>query len=308
MTNQLATNTAKNDIVAQVEKKVKAFKDNGEIQFPAGYSPENAMKSAWLILQETKDRNGKVVLESCTKASVANSLLDMVVQGLNPAKKQGYFIAYGPTLTFQRSYFGTMAVTKRLTGAKSIDAMTIHEGDKVSYEIIDGRYANLKHEQAFGSTDKKIIGAYCTITEADGTLYTEIMTEEEVKKSWAQSKANPSSPTSVHSKFPIEMTKKTVTNRACKRFLNSSDDTSLFAQTVALSDEKAYTLETRQEIEENSNQELIDFDETESAAPEAELVEVGDGRLADASTGEIVKMSVHAPGEEDVSGDDGAGF
>src|SRR5690606_24667209 len=102
----------KKDTVDVVAEKVRQFQERGEIHFPTNYSPENALKSAWLVLQETKDKNGKPVLQSCTKNSIANALLNMVVQGLTPAKQQGYFIAYGQQLVFQRSYFGTMAVTK----------------------------------------------------------------------------------------------------------------------------------------------------------------------------------------------------
>jgi recombination protein RecT len=120
MSNQNQLAMVKKDTVDIVAAKVKQFQENGELHFPANYSPENAMKSAWLILQTIKDRNQKPALEVCTRDSVANALLDMVVQGLNPAKKQCYFIVYGNQLVCQRSYFGTMAVTKRVTGAKDI--------------------------------------------------------------------------------------------------------------------------------------------------------------------------------------------
>jgi len=81
--NELAI--IKRDTVDVVADKVKQFQENGEVHFPANYSPENAMKSAWLTLQNTQDRNKKPALEVCTKDSIANALLDMVVQGLNPA-------------------------------------------------------------------------------------------------------------------------------------------------------------------------------------------------------------------------------
>jgi recombination protein RecT len=129
MSNQLAL--VKKDVVDVVAAKVREFQERGEIHFPANYSPENAMKAAWLILQSTFDRNKRPALEICTKDSIANALLDMVIQGLNPAKKQGYFIVYGNQLVFLRSYFGTMAVTKRVTGAKEINANVIYEGDEV---------------------------------------------------------------------------------------------------------------------------------------------------------------------------------
>src|SRR5690606_20910731 len=151
--------------------------ERGEIHFPANYSPENAMKSAWLILQNTLDREKRPVLEVCTKDSIANSLLDMVVQGLNPAKKQGYFIAYGKQLVFQRSYFGTMAVTKRVTGAKDICAEVVYEGDEFEFEISRGRKKITKHKQTVASINGgKIVAAYCTIVFDDEREYTDIMT------------------------------------------------------------------------------------------------------------------------------------
>ncbi|AYC28697.1 recombinase RecT [Paenisporosarcina cavernae] len=251
----------KKDTVDIVANKVKEFQEAGELHFPADYSPENAMKSAWLTLQETKDKNGKPALQACTKDSIANSLLDMVVQGLNPAKKQGYFIPYGSTLSFQRSYFGTMAVTKRVTGAKSIDAQVIYEGDEVDYEMVNGRVCNLVHKQKFGSQNNKIIGAYCTIIEKDGSEFNEIMTIEEIEKSWGQSKMNPKSDSSTHKKFPQEMAKRTVINRACKKLMNTSDDNSLVMTHFQKSDEASQDAEIQEEIESNANKEVLDMDD-----------------------------------------------
>lgn len=45
-----------------------------------------------MTLQSMTDKNRKPALTVCTKDSIANSLLDMVVQALNPVKKQCYFI------------------------------------------------------------------------------------------------------------------------------------------------------------------------------------------------------------------------
>ena len=294
----------KEETVDAIAKKVKGFQDSGDLHFPANYSPENAMKSAWLILQDVKDRTGKPALEVCTKESIANALLDMVVQGLNPAKKQGYFIPYGAALTFQRSVFGTMAVTKRLTGARKIDAMTIHEGDKVNYEIINGRYVNLKHSQEFGSTNKKIIGAYCTIIEADGSIYTEVMTSEEIQKSWKQSKMNPDGENSTHSKFPVEMTKRTITQRACKRFLNSSDDSSILFNLMQENEDRVAEAETRQIIEEKANVELLDFDDVGDIE---DAPQTSKGEKVDKETGEIFTTGNPILTLEDEDKDD-AGF
>jgi len=274
--NQLAL--VKKDVVDVVATKVREFQERGEIHFPANYSPENALKSAWLILQSTVDKNKQPVLKTCTKDSIANSLLDMVVQGLNPAKKQCYFIAFGNQLVCMRSYFGTIAVTKRVTGAKEINANVIYEGDEVEYQMQNGRIANLKHKQKFGNVDKdKIIGAYATIVMPDGQVYTEIMTMDEIRKAWSKSQMwgkdqEIERKGSTHDEFRQEMCKKTVINRACKRFINSSDDSSLIIKHFNRQDEIIEEAQVQAEIEENANQEIIDI-EYEDVEKEPEQLE-----------------------------------
>jgi len=266
--NELAM--IKRDTVDVVADKVKQFQENGEVHFPANYSPENAMKSAWLTLQNTQDRSKKPALEVCTKDSIANALLDMVVQGLNPAKKQGYFIVYGNQLVFQRSYFGSMAVTKQVTGAKSIDASPIYEGDEVDYEMVNGRVTNLKHKQKFGNINKEnIMGAYATITFDDDNVYHELMTMEEIRQAWSQSQMWGKDQTvekkgSTHDNFKQEMVKKTVINRACKKFMNSSNDSSLVMNHFNRQDEVSEEAKWREEVNENANGDVIDIEYQES--------------------------------------------
>ena len=103
-----------NPIIDNVSKQIAAFQEQGRLQLPPNYSAQNALYSAWLTLQGVKDKNDRPALQVCTKESITNSLLDMVIQGLNPSRKQCYFIPYGNALTLQRSYFGTMGVTKRV--------------------------------------------------------------------------------------------------------------------------------------------------------------------------------------------------
>jgi len=262
MSNNLAM--IKKDTVDVVAGKVKQFQEAGELHFPPNYSPENAMKSAWLTLQGIQDKNRKPALEVCTKDSIANSLLDMVVQGLNPSKKQGYFIVYGQALTFQRSYFGTMAVTKQVSGARSIDAAVIYEGDEVDYEMQNGRITNLTHKQKFGNIDKeKITGAYATIVFSDDNVYHELMTIDEIRQAWSKAQfwvkgAKKEKEGSTHDEFKQEMAKKTVINRACKKFLNSSNDSNLTLDHFNRQDEAVEEAKAQEEINENANSEVID--------------------------------------------------
>lgn len=275
------------NIADQVQMRVKQFQENGQLHFPANYSPDNALKSAWLQVQSVKDRNGKPALQVCTKESVANALLDMVVQGLNPIKKQGYFIVYGNQLVFQPSYFGVMAVTKRVTNAKSIDAQVIYEDDEVTYDMKGARITNLQHKQKFGNINKdKIAGAYCVITLPDGTEFIDIMTIDEIRTAWSKSPMWPKGQEvekqgSTHEQFRQEMAKKTVIRRACKKLLNSSDDSDLVIKYFKRNQEALEEAELQAEIAENANREIIDI------TPEPELIEHNQQSI-DVDTGEII--------------------
>jgi len=83
-----------NKLSTAVMERIGQMTKSSEINLPANYSAPNALKSAALILQQTQDRNKQPVLKVCDSSSIQNCLFDMVVQGLNPAKKQCYFIAY----------------------------------------------------------------------------------------------------------------------------------------------------------------------------------------------------------------------
>lgn len=257
----------KKDTVDIVASKIREFQERGEIHFPANYSPENAMKAAWLTLQSTVDKDKKPALEVCTNNSIANALLDMVVQGLNPAKKQVYFIVYGKELACQRSYFGTMALCKRVTGAKDIHAQVIYGGDTFEYAISGSQKFITKHIQKLENVrDDNIVAAYCTVVWPDDRQTTDIMTFAEIKQAWKQSKMVPFDQKgnlkadSAHGKFTAAMALKTVINRTCKPLINSSDDGSLIMKHVRHSEDIAIEAEVTAEIEENANSEDIDIE------------------------------------------------
>lgn len=261
------------DMVANVSKTLRRFSDNGELVLPGNYSIENALKSAWLTLQETVDKDRHPVLQSCSQASIANALLDMAVQGLNPGKKQCYFIAYGQKLLCLRSYFGAMAVAERVARATDIWAEVVYAGDIFEYEIGHNRKNVTKHTQKLENVGKPIIAAYCVVEFGNGKpSCTEIMTIEQIQKAWAKSRMNPAAPASVHATFPEEMCKRTVINRACKKLINSSSDSSLFLEHFNRSDEEQAEGEVADEIEENANGPILDIapeePETETVKPE----------------------------------------
>lgn len=258
------------DTVDIVAKRVRQFQESGQLHLPTNYSAENAMKSAWLVLQSTVDKSGKPALQVCTRDSVANALLDMVVQGLNPAKKQCYFIVYGNKLICQRSYFGSMHLVKEVAGAKDIYAQVVYKGDDFQYEISKGRKKIIKHVQKIENIkNENIIAAYCVIEFGDERPdYTEIMTIDQIKQSWRQSPMYKDGGNGTHQKFTEEMAKKTVINRACKAFINSSNDNNLFLRAFNRADEERAEQEVAQEVAENANSEVIDIEAEASTEEE----------------------------------------
>lgn len=218
------------NISEQVLSRIEQFQKDGSMILPKNYSVENHMKSAWLALQEVEDKEHHKALQICTKESIANSLLDMVLQGLSVSKKQGYFIMYGNKLIFQRSYFGTIALAKRAGGMVSEPvANVIYDGDDFQYEI-DPKTAKvsiIKHSQKLENIDNaKIKGAYALVTLADGTTQVTIMSMQQIRAAWGQGATKGNSP--AHKNFAEEMAKKTVIGRACKAIINSSNDAWLY--------------------------------------------------------------------------------
>ncbi|HEL2279385.1 TPA: recombinase RecT [Streptococcus suis] len=211
------------DITDAVNAKVSQMQNEGLVVAP-NYAPANALKSAFFAMTNSPSGN---LLEKCSKESIANALLDMVVQGLSPAKTQCYFIPYGSTLKMTRSYFGTMKVVKQLSNVKDIWAEVVFEGDVLKIRNDNGRKVLESHETDWTNQDNAIIGAYCIIEKVDGERILTVMTKKEIDRSWQQSKNK-----SVQNAFPQEMAKRTVINRAAKQFFNTSDDSDILIEAV----------------------------------------------------------------------------
>ena len=233
------------------------------LSFPADYNPTNALMGAYLIMKETTDKNGKCILESCSQASIANSLMDMATLGLNASKKQGYFIAYGGKCQFQKSYFGNITLARR-NGLKTINAEIIYDGDTFKYHIENGMKVIDVHEQDFMNIDNdKILGAYAVAVMDDGRKVVEVMNINQLKKAWNQRMGGlKEDASSTHMKFKDQMAKKTVINRLCKLIGNTSTDGNISeisdrldeaAEVDMVAEDVAY------DIEKNAN--TVDFEE-----------------------------------------------
>ena len=220
-------------ITEKVRQQIADLEAKKQIALPPNYSPENALKSAWLILQETVTTDKKPVLQNCTPVSIQNALFSMVIQGLSPSKKQCYFIPYGNQLQLSRSYLGTIAVTKRLSGIKDVKAHVIYEGDtfETEYDIKTASVVVKEFKPNFSTIDiTKIVGVFAVILGEDGPVHTEIMTMAQVRNAWNQGQMKGNS--GAHKNFSEEMAKKSVINRACKAYWNTSDDSDLLIEAI----------------------------------------------------------------------------
>ena len=286
MSNQVVENKEKGyvtekNITDSALNAITKYINDGVLHLPSTYSVENAMKSAYLTLVQTKDSNDKPVLETCTKDSIYQALLDMAVQGLTPAKNQCYFIAYGKKLTLSRSYLGTIAVTKAtVPEIKDVKGYAIYDKDtfETEFDYNTGCIKIKKFERSFENVDtSKIKGAFALIIGEKGVLHTEVMNMAQIKNAWSMGSAKGNS--KAHTKFPDQMAIRTVINRACKFYVNTSDDMNLlFSNSYANSDEEKTdkrqaeiidnTIE--EEISNNANSEVIDadFEEVEETPTE----------------------------------------
>jgi recombination protein RecT len=288
-----------------VLNKISAFQTNGDLKLPANYSPENSIRSAWLILQDVKNRDNQPALQACTKESVANALLDMVLQGLSPVKKQCYFVVYGNKLQLQKSYIGNIAIGKRVAGIKEVKAIPVYEGDVFKYEINieTGRKKVIEHKQEFANIDPdKCAGAYAIVTEQNGNTWTEVMTMKQIKKAWEMGNARGNSP--AHKNFADEMACKTVVNRALKIAIGSSDDGDLFLEEEQLDD--IVSAGVKQQIADNANKKEMSMDEPGKEAPPANVVKIKSENGKDVSfdndTGEVKSDQEQTAGQGTLNG------
>lgn len=235
---------------------VTNYTESGELTLPANYSAGNALKGAMLILQQTKDRNGRPLAEVATKESIAQSLLEMVIQGLDPTANQAYFIIRGNQLTMMRSYFGSMKALRRLDSVADVWANVIYEGDEIEVGFENGREVVVKHETDFANRDYAIKGAYAVIKRTDGDLDYTIMTKKEIDTAWSQTSMKNNA---VQQKYPQEMAKRTVLNRAAKTYINTDSENSALVKAYNNTLDNEFDNGEPVKVEHDKSKKIIDI-------------------------------------------------
>lgn len=270
--NKLQTQQLPKSISDSVLQRVTQFREAGELRLPPDYSPENALKAAHLVLLETKNKDGKPALEVCSKESIANALLKMIVLGLSVMKKQCDFIVRGTQLCCDPEYTGNIALAMRYGGLKHHKGNAIFQGDDFKFEVgVDGRRKLIHHKQSLESIGGDVIGAYVTYELEDGTQDMEIMNISQIRNSWMQGAAKGGSV--AHKNFTDQMAIKTVYNRMTKLLIRASNDAPLMGDSGSDDNEQKPDVmsEVKQEVINKANAEEISFEDI----PEASQSDMG---------------------------------
>lgn len=260
--NATALKRMQEETTQQIMERVTGWQETGEVVLPKGYHVGNAIKLAWLYLQTVENLQHQKAIDYCTKDSICNALLNMVINGEYP-QKHCYFIMYGNRLEWQERYLGKLMRAKRDTEIGKVNAQVIYEGDEFVYTIDEnGEKQLVKHVPNLANIDNtKILAAYAVVINKDGTRHIEVMTRTQIQKAWEQGAMKGKS--GAHTNFTDQMCMKTVIQRACKIALDSTAD-------PGDDDEPNHYDEATAEREDAQGRQAID----------AEAVEVKDEQVA----------------------------
>lgn len=223
--------TIPKNISDQVFNTLQLHQDNGRLSLPKNYDLGNALTSAYLIIAQDPKLN------VCSKESIIQSMIDMGTMGLNPSKKQCYFVPMGGKCNIMVSYFGKQTALKRIKGIKDIVSDVIYQDTDYALGTDDFGLETIKIVKPCPLDKRKgenIIGAWAKILMDEDVWgrneYTCIMTREDIEN--AHKMGNGGGKTKAHTNFFGEMAKKSVINRCVKNFVNSKSDDDLLIESL----------------------------------------------------------------------------
>ena len=258
-------------IINQAISQYQAMVESKVFDIPENYSYKNAIQAARYLITKPIEKGpnkGKAIVDICNKESILKTVMEMAQKGLNPDKKQCYFIPYGSTCTLSISYQGNVALAKR--GGEDIGEVygyAVYKDDvlDLSFNPKRGVFEIESYQPDISKwTKSDIAGAFAVITDRAGDVrYTEYMTMEQIKDSWAMGGAKGESP--AHKNFPDQQAIKTVKSRAVKSFVNTADDSEIVS-----SEEKSITYTDRtlnEELESKANTLELDINMGQEETP-----------------------------------------
>lgn len=240
-------------------------------EYPNGYSPDNALIAAKMIFEENNN------FPQCTEESIRKCILGMLVQGLNPLKKQCYFIPYKNELQLIRDYSGAIMVAQQVEKEIwKIRSKIVKDGDQFDFEIENGMYRITKHKPTLKSLNGASVAAYAiAVDRNEKVIDMELMNYDQyvdhVRINGKRVKGEPIvrqdgsfHPLSNHAKYPDKMFAKTVIHQLCRRIIKSSPNEEILSaeNRIVEEDTEPETIIT----ETAPGIETIDFDEKPNQA------------------------------------------
>ena len=170
--------------------------------------------SLYYLTEETKNNKQLGSAIQANPVKFAIYLKNLIKLGVDISQRQAYFLPYGNEITSVLDYKTLMALIKKHTNVKSIDAQLVYENE--TFHVEQGKV--VEHRQnPFASKDEKgdIIGAYSVFTLDDNTKDYYFASLEEIKKVKECSKSANSKYSQWHNWYE-EMIKKTVIRKGMK--------------------------------------------------------------------------------------------
>lgn len=170
--------------------------------------------SLYYLNEETKNNKQLGSAIQANPVKFAIYLKNLITLGVDISQRQAYFLPYGNDITSVLDYKTLMALIKKHTNVKSIDAQLVYENE--TFHVEQGKVVTHK-QNPFASKEQKcnLIGAYSVFTLEDNTKDYYFSSLDEINKVKECSK-------SANSKFSPwnnwydEMVKKTVIRKGMK--------------------------------------------------------------------------------------------
>lgn len=207
-----------------------------KMALPNHISPEKFLRVA-----QTAIANNPNLLKA-DRTSLYSACMALAQQGMLPDGREASLVCFGDRVTPLIMYQGILKKVRNSGELSTIMSEIVYEKDVFKYWIdSDGQHLN--HEPLMFGDRGKVLGAYALAKLKDGSLYCEMMSEQqilEVKKVSRSAGAGPWS-----GPFFLEMYKKTVIRRLSKRLPLSTDLDMVFKadDEDIVFDEKAATTE-----------------------------------------------------------------
>ena len=179
-----------------------------------------------------------------------NSLFKVCIEaaqdGLLPNGKEGAIVPFGNKATWMPMVAGVLKKVRNSGEIASITAQIVHENDEFDFWI-DENGENIKHRPNLFKPRGAEIATYAMAKLKDGSLYIEVLTNEDIKAIQNCSRGN-GGPWKT---FPGEMKKKSAIRRLAKRLPMSTD-----VENTLQKDDKYYDFDKEKKIVnvENTNE------------------------------------------------------